>query len=93
MIFEYDSLPKEVKELIPNFKYLLYDLSQFSEEDIKGNVQLTIMLSIFRDVFRKDGQDFLDTIIKATRVMNELEEKETAIQYFETCMRYLLMLS
>ncbi|MBC3798665.1 Rpn family recombination-promoting nuclease/putative transposase [Acetobacterium tundrae] len=82
LIIDYDALPEEVKEMTPNFRYQIYDLSQFSDEDIKGNAQLAITLSIFRDVFQKSSQAVLDTIIQAARAMNELEEKETGIQYF-----------
>jgi len=90
LITDYDVLPEEVKEMTPNFRYQIYDLSQFTDEDIKGNAQLAITLSIFRDVFQKSSQVFLDTIIQAARAINELKEKETGIQYFETCMRYIL---
>lgn len=89
LITDYDDLPENVKEMTPNFRYQIYDLSQFTDEDIRGNAQLTIALSIFRDVFKKNSQEFLETIIRAARAMNELEEKETGIQIFETCMRYI----
>ena len=64
LITDYDALPEEVKEMTPNFRYQIYDLSQFSDEDIKGNAQLAITLSIFRDVFQKSSQAFLELIIE-----------------------------
>ncbi|MDP2842366.1 MAG: Rpn family recombination-promoting nuclease/putative transposase [Acetobacterium sp.] len=90
LIMNFDVLPEEVKQLTPNYHYLIYDLSQFSDEEIKGNAELTIALSIFRDIFKKYSQEFLETIFKAARSLDELEEKETGLQYFETCMRYIL---
>lgn len=90
LITDYDDLPAEVKAMTPNFRYQIYDLSQFSDDDIKGNAQLAITISIFRDIFQKNSQEFLETIIRAAQAMNELEEKETGIQIFETCMRYIL---
>jgi len=87
---DFDMLPEEVKQMTPDYRYQLYDLSQFSDEEIKGNAELTIALSIFRDVFKKTSQEFLETILKAARALDELEEKETGLQYFETCMRYIL---
>lgn len=90
LIMDFDTLPEEVKQLTPDYRYQLYDLSHFSDEEIKGNAELTIALSIFRDVFTKNSQEFLETIFKAARALDELEEKETGIQYFETCMRYIL---
>lgn len=90
LIMDFETLPEEVKQLTPDYRYLIYDLSQFSDEDIKGNAELTIALSIFRDIFNKNSQEFLETIFKAARALDELEEKETGLQYFETCMRYIL---
>lgn len=90
LILNFDMLPDEVKQMTPDYHFQIYDLSQFSDEDIKGNAKLTITLSIFRDIFKKSGQEFLETIFNAARALDELEEKETGIQYFETCMRYIL---
>ncbi|MDD3050920.1 MAG: Rpn family recombination-promoting nuclease/putative transposase [Candidatus Cloacimonetes bacterium] len=90
LILNFDTLPEEVKQMIPNYRYQLYDLSQFSDEDIKGNAELMIALSVARDIFKKSGEEFLETIFKAARALEELDEKETGLQYFETCMRYIL---
>ncbi|MBC3805043.1 Rpn family recombination-promoting nuclease/putative transposase [Acetobacterium fimetarium] len=90
LILNFESFPEEVKQLIPDYRYQLYDLSQFSDEDIKGKAELMIALSVARDIFKKSGEEFLETIFKAARALAELDEKETGIQYFETCMRYIL---
>ena len=89
MIFDYDTLPEEVKQLTPNFRYQVYDLSKFSDEDIKLGSRYYVALSILKDVNQKQGQEFMETIFKVVRVLNELEEKDTALQYLETCMRYI----
>jgi len=90
LILDFDTLPEEVKQMIPDYRYQLYDLSQFSDEDIKGKAELMITLSVARDIFKKSGEEFLETIFKAARALAELDEKETGLQYFETCMRYIL---
>ena len=90
LILNFDTLPEEVKQMIPDYRYQLYDLSQFSDEDIKGNAELMIALSVARDIFKKSGEEFLETIFKAAKALEELDEKKTGLQYFETCMRYIL---
>ncbi|MCX7951838.1 MAG: Rpn family recombination-promoting nuclease/putative transposase [Clostridiales bacterium] len=85
----YNDLGEEIKRYIPNFEYLLYDLSMYKDEDIKGHVQLRIMLSILRDIFIKDARGIQETILKAASYLSELEDKQTGIQYFETYMRYI----
>jgi hypothetical protein len=80
LILDFDILPEEVKQMIPNYRYQLYDLSQFSDEDIKGNAELMIALSVARDIFKKSGEEFLETIFKAARALEELDEKTTVIK-------------
>jgi predicted transposase/invertase (TIGR01784 family) len=90
LILDYDLLPIEVRKIIPDFHYQVHDLSQFSDEEIKGDAILRITLSVLRDVFQKNGEEFISAIIKASEALNELTERNTGIQYFETYMRYIL---
>lgn len=90
LILEYDGLPKEAKQMIPDFNYQVYDLSQYSDEEIKGGAILRITLSVLRDVFQKNGDEFTAAILKASQALSELTEHRTGIQYFETYMRYIL---
>ncbi len=80
----------KVKKYIPNYEYLLYDLSKYTDEDIKGEAQLRILLSIFRDIFVKDNKGIQDSILRAALYLRELDNKQTGIEYFETFMRYIL---
>ncbi len=36
-------LPEDVKKYVPDYEYLLYDLSRYTDEEIKGEVQLNIL--------------------------------------------------
>ena len=54
VITAYDTLPEDVRLFIPNYKYLLYDLSEFKDEDIKGSAQLKKLLTIFKYIFNKN---------------------------------------
>ena len=89
MIRGYDELPEEVRRFIPNYHYLLYDLSTFSDEEIKGEARLRILLSVFRDIFKNNNDELLKVVYHATLALDELEDQETGIEYFETFMRYL----
>lgn len=90
LINGYRELPEEVKKYIPNYEYLLYDLSKYTDEDIKGEAQLRILLSIFRDIFVKDNKGIQDSILRAALYLRELDNKQTGVEYFETFMRYIL---
>ena len=90
LILDYDTLPEEIRQMTPDFRYQLYDLSQFSDEDIKGKVKLAIALSLFRDMPRKRGLEFMDTILNAARALRDLEKEEKGIEYFKICMNYIV---
>lgn len=90
MIKGYKELPEDVKKYVPDYEYLLYDLSSYTDEEIKGEVQLRILLTIFRDVFTKDNKAIIETVLRAAEHLGKLENQQTGIEYFETFMKYIL---
>jgi len=90
MINGYDAIPEDVKKYVPDYEYLFYDLSRYTDEQIKGEVKLRIVLTIFRDIFTKDSQVIRKSILRATEHLRELDDKQTGIEYFETFIRYVL---
>ncbi|MEA1974796.1 MAG: Rpn family recombination-promoting nuclease/putative transposase [Bacillota bacterium] len=83
-------MPEDIRKYIPNYEYLIYDLSKFSDDEIKGEVKLRILLTIFRDILTKDNKGIIKTILKASELLRKLEDKEMGIEYFETFMRYII---
>ena len=90
LILDFDLLPEEAKQMIPDYHYQVYDLSRYSDEEIKGHAKLRIMISILKAVFGNSDADALQTIVKAGVALAELEESEKGIEYFEVCLRYIL---
>lgn len=89
MITGYQELPNNIQEFVPNYRYLLYDISKFTAEEIKGIAQLKILFTIFKDIFTKDNKGLQETIYMAVKYLQELEDKQTGIEYFETLIRYV----
>ena len=89
MILGYDELPQDIQALVPNYQYLLFDLSRFTDEEIKGAVITRIAVMILRDIQRKGIGAILEIILKAAALLQELEDKETGLEYFEILMRYV----
>ena len=85
----FEEMPQNVKEYLPNFHYLLYDLSDYSDEEIKGNAQLRIMLKLLRDVFTKSTEEFLRSFYEASHALQEIEDKQKGIEFFEITLRYV----
>lgn len=73
-------------EYIPDFKYVLYDLSEYSDEQIKGTVMARITMLLLKHVFEPDLADRLPHIFS---LLKELSEKKTGLQYFESLIKYV----
>ena len=89
MIIGYKELPKRIQRFIPDYEYVLYDLSRYTDEEIKGEARTRIIMTVFRDIIKKDAKGIIETIITAVEYLRELEDKETGIEYFEILIRYI----
>lgn len=90
MISGYKEFPNGVKKYIPNYEYLIYDLSNYTDEQIKGDARIKIMITLYRDVQKAENvEELLDTIAKAIHYLRELEDRQTGMEYFKTVIRYI----
>ncbi len=89
MISGYEDLPQDARGFIPDYKYLLYDLSGYTDEEIKGEAQLRIILTMLRDIYAKDGKMLMESIFRAVEYLQRIEDKQSGIEYFETLIRYV----
>jgi hypothetical protein len=89
MITGYEDLPEAIKKFTPNYEYLLYDLSRYTDDEIKGGVINRIAIAMLRDIQGKDIKGIWEVLFRAAEYLRELEDKQTGIEYFETLMRYM----
>ncbi len=89
IITGYEELPEDIKKFTPNYEYLLYDLSRYTDDEIKGEAIDRIAMTIMRDIFTEDNKGLLDSVFRAVSYLLELDDKQTGIEYFETLMRYI----
>jgi len=89
MLLGYEELPENLKIYVPNFEHILYDVSTYTDEDIKGEAQTRILLTLLRDIFTKEGDKLQESILHSIHYLNELEDRQTGTEYLETIMRYV----
>ena len=89
MLKGYKELPEDVKKYVPDYEYLLYDISRYTDEEIKGEAINRIILTTFRDINKRSLEEFIESIVISAEYIRELEDKQTGIEYFETLMRYI----
>jgi hypothetical protein len=68
--------------------YLLYDLSNYSDDDIKGHVINQSIMLLLIDIQKKNLNDLTDTFIRVALFLKDLENKQKGIEYFEIFLRY-----
>jgi predicted transposase/invertase (TIGR01784 family) len=79
-------VPDMLKKYIPTFNYELYDISHMPEEQIKGEVELRIILMAFRYIFQPEIMSRLKDIFKLFR---DLPGKTEFDRYLELLLIYL----
>ncbi|GAB6161580.1 hypothetical protein JCM12298_07390 [Desulfothermus naphthae] len=77
---------KELDIYIPDFNYLLYDLSSISDEEIKGKMILKATLMALKYLTTPEPGKHLERIFN---LFKGLGESNTPLQYLETLLRYI----
>ncbi|GAB6161192.1 Rpn family recombination-promoting nuclease/putative transposase [Desulfothermus naphthae] len=82
----FGEIEKELNKYIPEFNYLLYDLSTLSDEEIKGRVILKATLMALKYLTTPEPGKYLKGIFS---LFKELGESNTPLQYLETLLSYI----
>jgi hypothetical protein len=78
---------KRLTAYIPDFSFILFDLSKYSDDRIKGAVLSRVGVLLFKHVFTPGYEEKLPEILG---LLKALLEKQTGLQYIEIIIRYIL---
>ncbi len=76
----------ELSDYIPDFEMLVYDLSRYSDAQIKGTIMARVTLLLLKHIFEPDISDKLPNIFM---LLKDLVDQETGLQYFESLIKYV----
>ncbi|MGM0523800.1 MAG: Rpn family recombination-promoting nuclease/putative transposase, partial [Bacillota bacterium] len=93
LIEGYHLFSDEMKHHTPDFKYILFDLSTFSDADLFGPLELRFSFTALRDIFSDNPDTLKQMIYQAIDVIYTLDMKDTGLTYFETLIRYIFSAS
>ena len=79
--------PEELERFLPDFSYVLCDISGFRDEEIKGIITLKATLLLLKYILRDELRDRLPAILGLLR---ELISKKTGMEYLKTVLTYLV---
>jgi hypothetical protein len=82
-IFE---VPETLRPYLPEFRYILRDLSAYSDEELKRTAELGIGLLLLKHIFRPDLRARLPEVLA---LWYTLHQQEHALGYLEAMMRYV----
>ncbi len=71
---------------VPIFEYLIWDLSQYTAEEVKGGVLLRVAALLMKNIHSKDIGTLLPGILG---LLQELKDSRTALQFLRAALRYL----
>lgn len=78
--------PSSVRPYVPSLRYHLCDLSTYDLGAITGGIHARLALRLLHSIFSPDLGAQLPDIL---RLVNELTEPKTALQWVETALRYV----
>ncbi|HEY85379.1 MAG TPA: Rpn family recombination-promoting nuclease/putative transposase [Chloroflexi bacterium] len=81
-----DGVSEAIYPYFPNYRYWLCDLSQYSDEEIIGEVYLQIGLLLLKYILR---DELRDRIIDILELLQDLEDQDTALGHLKTILQYL----
>jgi hypothetical protein len=77
---------EKLKTYIPDFEFVLYDLTQYSDEAIRGMVLHRVVMLLFKHIFDPDIARKLPGIFA---LMREVVESRGGLRFLEKILRYL----
>lgn len=85
----YNELSPEMQKHIPNFEFLLYDMSVYRDEEIIGHAYLQAYFTIVGSL-HEDFRELTNAFMKAMTYIIELDNQDDVLGYFKTMVRYIL---
>jgi predicted transposase/invertase (TIGR01784 family) len=77
---------EKLKRYIPDFEFILYDLTQYSDDTIRGMIFYRVVMLLFKHISDPDIARKLPGIFS---LMQEITESEGGLRFLEKILRYL----
>lgn len=90
MITNYDKLPENLKKYIPNFEYLVFDLSEYDKEETKLMTETMIVVKALSSARHATREEAMEIIIEAIKFIKQSNKKDEITYYVSACIRYIL---
>ncbi|HOE11940.1 MAG TPA: Rpn family recombination-promoting nuclease/putative transposase [bacterium] len=75
-----------LSKFIPSFEYCLYDLSRYSEEEIRGRVLSRIILLLMKHIYE---EDFGERFVRIGSLFAELAKERDILDFLQTVLEHV----
>jgi len=79
---------EKVKGYVPDFSYILYDLSRYSDEEIRGAVIVKVFLMLFKHIFDEEFSGRLRGLFGLLKEFSSGDK--SSLEYIEMFLRYIM---
>lgn len=86
----YNGLPEEMKKYIPDYEYLLYDLSTYSEEQVRLGIRSQVVMKMLSKARYASKKEALEVFKEAMQLLVTIRATEGVTNIVEACIRYML---
>lgn len=83
----FETLPQSLRRYVPEFEYLLYDLSRYSEAEIRGWAILQVGLLLLKYSWQDELEEKFGEIVSLLETLNDTQ---TAIEFLAAVIQYML---
>ena len=90
MMQGYEELPKEMKRFVPDYEYLVYDLTKYKDEDVKLEAITRIIIKIIKNAKYAPMENVIEVLEDGFKLLEKVIEKDKVTHYIESCLRYIL---
>ena len=90
MMLNYNGIPHNLKKHIPNFEYLLIDLSDFNKDTMKLRSENMIAIKALTRTRYASREESIGILMEAIALINKTQEKDDMAYYVSACIRYIL---
>lgn len=86
----YNGLPEEMKKYIPDYEYLLYDLSTYSEKQVRLGIRSQVVMKMLSKARYASKKEALEVFKEAMQLLVTIRATEGVTNIVEACIRYML---
>lgn len=86
----YAELPKELKKYVPDYEYILHDLSNYTKEEVMVNARTRVVIETLNRARYATEEEKVELGKEAFKLLVKMKGSESTVYIVSACIKYLL---